>query len=334
MPANIDSMIYRGEMPWHRQGKRIDEPVNNIDEILELAQLDWTVSKEPTYYTRHDTRTVHQTNHFCTVRDDTNIPLGNVSERYTILQNRDAFAPFEPLLDMGYEVETAGATQEGRRVWMLAKAPEQFRVYDDAINMYLLLFTSHDGSAGSCMRPTGVRVVCDNTIDIAISRATSYNYQIKHTASIKERLTSLKDNIQIARGSFKKAMDDMERLADTKINPNELDLYFETVIPFLKDRNKKSVPELGIFTRNTAKPVYEKLMDNFLNGRGNNGESIYDAYNAITEYYTHDKKYTDWVKQTQFGQVYNYKVKALEVAKKMATTLNSNDLDLGSVVYN
>jgi hypothetical protein len=195
--------------------------------------------------------------------------------------------------------------------------------------MYLLLYTSHDGSAGSCMRPTGVRVVCDNTIDIAIAKESMYNYQIKHTNSISERITDLTNNVREARGNFKKAINDMERLADYDINPDELDLYFESVIPFLKDRDKKNIPEMGIFTRNTAKPVYEKLVDNFYNGRGNNGETLWDAYNAITEYYTHDKKYNDWVKQTQFGQAYTYKVKALKIANMIAKNKATAYIDAG-----
>tara|TARA_X000001382_G_scaffold119580_1_gene100489 strand:+ start:639 stop:1640 length:1002 start_codon:yes stop_codon:yes gene_type:complete len=322
MPAYIDTMMYVGETPWHQQGVRLDKPPS-IQEALHNAGLTWEVIKIPTQYVVGSDGETMDTGHYVTVRTDTGKPLGHVSGRYTILQNSEAFDVFEPMLDMGFQIETAGATQGGRKVWLLAKAPEKYLVGDDAIERYALLYTSHDASSGNCFRSTGVRVVCQNTLDFSLSKKSQYKYKLRHTSSIKERVSNLKSLLQESQGDFKNAMDEMNRFVDKKINDQELDLYFETVIPFLKDRNKESVPEMGIFTRNTAKPVYDKLVSNFRSGRGNKGETLWDAYNAVTEYYTHDKQYTDWVKQTQFGKPYEYKVKAHKVALAMSRHLGT-----------
>ena len=331
MPAFIDTMMYVGEQPWHKQGTRLHKPPT-IQEALELSGLNWKVQKRPTYYNLNpdiygydslDNESEDgfgnvSTGHFVTVRTDTNEVLGHVSAKYGVLQNSEAFQPFEPLIDMGFQLETAGATQQGRRVWILAKSPDAYMVGDDEIEKYVLLYTSHDGSTGSVFRPTGVRVVCQNTIELALSRQSKWNYTLKHTASIKERVNNLTNILEKCNGDFRTAINDMERFQDTDMTPAMLDMYLETVIPFLKDRDKESIPEMKIFVRNTAKPVYEKIVDNFYNGRGNKGRTLWDAYNAITEYYTHDKQYKDWVQTTQFGAGYDYKVKAFRIASKIA----------------
>ncbi len=317
MPDYIDTMMYVGEMPWHKRGVMVkDAP--SIKDAIELAGLNWEVVKKATYY-ENNIGVFTPTKHWVTVRSDKDKPLGNVSERYEILQNKDAFEPFEPMIDMGFKLETAGAVQEGKKIWVLAKAPDKYTVGDDKINRYVFMFTSHDGSTGNCFRDTMVRIVCYNTLDYALSKKGTFEYRLKHTSSIKQKVMDLKKAIAESEGNFSTAIDNMNRFQDVKMNPALLDTYLEAVIPFLKDRHKTSIPEMKIFVRNTAKPVYERLVDLFYNGKGNKGETLWDAYNAITEYYTHDKQYKDWVQATQFGSAYKYKVKAFNVASRFST---------------
>lgn len=341
MPANIDSMMYLGETPWHREGVKLDNPPT-VEEAIQASGLDWRVEKRPTFYLNPLTGFTENTDnaellrkmirnnrsneifggflptkHYVTVRMDNGKVLGNVSEKYEVLQNHDAFMPFRPLVDYGYTFETAGAIQGGKKIWILAKAPKGELVGDDTIQPYILLYTSHDGSTGNNMRDTMVRVVCQNTLDLALNRNANVEYKFKHTQNIKANIKNVANNIEACQGNVALAIDQMNRMNEYPITPSELDTYLETVIPFLKKRNEKSIPELGINVRNTAKPTYEQIVDNFYFGRGNKGKTLWDAYNAITEYYTHDKQYKDWVKSTQFGQAYQYKVDALKVANKM-----------------
>ena len=334
MPAMIDSMFYVGETPWHKQGKKLDNPPT-VEEAIKEAGLDWYVKKMPTYVSDLDNdeeyyggRATIPTGHFYTMRVDNKgsrrkfTPLGPVSERYGILQNKDAFEPFNVLLDYGYTLEAAGAIDEGRKVWILAKAPEHSMVGDDKLDKYVMLFTSHDGSAGSQFRPTAIRAICQNTIDLAL-KGTEKFYSLKHTSNITARVKELTKNLDIMKGNVRDAINDMNRMTEYKIGPSELDIYLELSVPYLKTRHKESIPERNIFVRNNAKPVYEKMVDNFKNGRGNKGETLWDAYNAITEYYTHDANYKDWVKSTQFGKPYDYKVNALRVAQHMVRQANT-----------
>ena len=319
MPHEIDTMMYVGDTPWHQLGVKLNHPPT-IREGLSKAGLNWNVYKKPTYYeqtTMSESRKSELTGHYVTVRSDTQEVLGHVSERYEVLDNIDAFAPFEVLLDYGFQLETAGAIEGGKKIWVLAKSPDKYLVGDDKIQPYAFLYTSHDGSAGNTFRDTAVRVVCKNTIDFALTQKSTAQYALKHTRNIRANVSDLTERLRASSGNIKKSIDDMNRMLDYQITAPELDMYLEYSIPYLKTRFKESNPEIGLFTRNTAMPVYEQMVDNFYNGRGNKGETLWDAYNAITEYYTHDKKYKDWVKTTQFGKPYEYKVNALRVANIM-----------------
>ena len=326
MPAYLDSMMYVGEKPWHNEGTPLGDPPT-IPEALEKAGLNWTVRKVPTYFHEDhrldDESYVHsmvkeqQTGHYVTYRTDTKEPLGNVSQRYEILQNADAFEPFEPLLDHGFKLETAGSVQEGRKVWIMAKAPEEYLVGDDKIKRYILMYTSHDGSAGNCMRDTAIRVVCYNTLMWSLSKTANAEYQFRHTSSIKEKVMDLKTNLEKSKGNFKEAIDQMNYMKEVTFNEDLAGLYFESVIPFLRNRGVKSSKELGIVKRDHATPVFNQLINNFKGGRGNKGETLWDAYNAVTEYYDHQKNYKDWVGSTVFGSAANYKTTAFQTAQRI-----------------
>ena len=333
-----DTMFYVGETPWHKLGVPLDNPPT-IEEAVILANLDWEVHKEPTYFLK----TMHEgvnpyslanfasmlskpelipTKHYVTIRkkvDSEFIILGNVSERYEVLQNKDAFTPFNVLLDHGYELETAGAVREGRMVWILARKVdnELNKVGDDNVERYVVLMNSHDGSTPVFMQPTTIRVVCANTLDYALSKESPLRFSIKHTANVKERLEEVTSALSFAEGNWRKAHEIMNRMVEHHMNFQQVKLYFEAVIPFLKHRGKSGKDELGVARRDIATPVFSQLMNNFAGGHGNKGETVWDAYNAITQYYDHQKNYKDWVWSTQFGKPAQYKRRAFLYATKI-----------------
>ena len=325
----IENMFSVGETPWHRLGTVLDNPPT-IEEALELAGMDWEVNKVPTLYEAKlpikglPTVGYQQTGHFVTVRSDTGKPIGNVGKKYEVLQNRDAFEPFSAITEFGYTLETAGVIDGGKKVWILAKTPKEYLVGDDKILDYILMYTSHDGSSGNCFRDVEIRVVCNNTLTWALNGKKTAEYKLRHTSSIKERVTELTSALKSRQGNIQKAVDDMNRFVDMKMSDEMVDLYFETVMPVLKNRHKESIPEMKIWVRNKTKPVYDKLIQLYKNGQGNRGETLWDAYNAITEYHDHHKKHhTDWVKSTQFGQSSIDKRRAFAIAKKMSQNIST-----------
>jgi phage/plasmid-like protein (TIGR03299 family) len=315
-----------GQAAWHGKGVRLDIPPNT-EEALRLARLDWQVSKEPVYAHVQPTGAAGgeavqstarpsvqlPTESYATVRfDETGRPhvLGVVGKRYEVLQNREAFSVFDRLLeDRGCTYESAGAIRDGRRVWILARIPESMQVADDVINRYFLLILSHDGSLPLVLKPTPIRVVCNNTLNLAL-RDRSNQFSVRHLRGMRDRLQEVTDAIVESELNFERAREQMERMATTRIlDPTE---YFFRVMPDLRRWNDETQQ------RNVWKKRYLRLIDLHHTGHGNHGRTLWDAYNAMVEWVDHDRECKEWVEATQFGAGDRIKRAAYETAVVMS----------------
>ena len=184
------------EPAWHGLGTVFEEEVNTT-KMLELASLDnWNVRLEeiplPENFTADKTNYfVARTNPFEKTQTDV---LGVVGERYRTLQNEDLFAFGDNILDGGGRWETAGSIKGGRQVFG-SIALERETVLDpngvgDKVNTYLLVNTSHDGSVAIQASITPVRVVCANTLNLAIGGGVGRNRNIKQTFKIRHTQTA------------------------------------------------------------------------------------------------------------------------------------------------
>ena len=338
---NNDAMFSVGKTPWHGLGRLLDIPPST-KEALKLAGLDWEVHKAETYIrvsgpsgmlsigvTKGKTGFFHQdhydhspTGYCCTYRMNSDMEpviLGHVSKKYEVLQNNEAFAPFdEVLLDHGYTYETAGAVKNGEKIWILAKAPTKSTVGNDNVERYVLLFNSHNGSTGVTMKPTLIRVVCNNTLEWALNSKADSSISLRHTLGVKDRLDTLTAALKSCEGDINEAIAIMEQLNEAEINREVMTSYFEKVFPTLEKRDSLSVhPVTQRKVPNFAKPHYEKLVHNFAHGKGNDGKTMWDAYNAITEYVDHDKNYTDRMNSVGFGWGKTTKQRAFTIASEM-----------------
>ena len=163
MSANVESMFSVREKPWHGLGTIIQEACTS-KEALHLAGLDWEVKQEPVVY--KGTKTGHQFN----IRSSDDTVLGVVGGRYKPVQNADAFAFTDELIGGDVRYETAGSLANGKRVWMLAKMPDT-KILDDVVEPYLCLTNGHDGFSSMKVCMTPVRVVCQNTLNMALKGA-------------------------------------------------------------------------------------------------------------------------------------------------------------------
>ena len=121
MAANLESMFYVRETPWHGLGTRVMEaPASK--EALQLAGLDWKVLQEPIFTDTKEEIVGYKAN----VRDSDRRVLGVVTDRYKVIQNEEAFAFTDALLGEGVRYETAGSLQDGKKVWMLARLPQEY----------------------------------------------------------------------------------------------------------------------------------------------------------------------------------------------------------------
>ena len=133
MAANVETMFYTREKPWHGLGIRVAEALTS-KEALTKAGVDWHVVQKP--LTTYDGSPVP--GYFANIRDKDDKLLGVVTDRYTVIQNEDAFAFTDGLLGAGVRYETAGSLSEGRRVWILAKLPNEYIIRGDRISPYMV----------------------------------------------------------------------------------------------------------------------------------------------------------------------------------------------------
>src|SRR6476659_1783755 len=159
------------EKAWHGLGQIVsDHPSSR--EALQFAGLDFEVAKLPNLHRLPDGKEVTSENSFFTYRTDNQEILGDrLGSDYEVVQNKDAFSFFDAIVGHkeGILYETAGALGKGERIFITAKLPDYIRVgHDDLIEKYLFLTTSHDGSGSITAAFTPIRVVCNNTLTVAL----------------------------------------------------------------------------------------------------------------------------------------------------------------------
>lgn len=133
MSANVETMFYVRETPWHGLGIKVMEAPSS-KEALRLAGVDWNVVQEPMYTENEEIIEGYKAN----VRDRDRRVLGVVTDRYKIIQNEEAFAFMDELLGEGVRYETAGSLMNRRKVWILARMPQEYIISGERISSYLV----------------------------------------------------------------------------------------------------------------------------------------------------------------------------------------------------
>lgn len=181
MSANVETMFYCGETPWHKQGTEVTHCLTS-EEAIRIAGLDWDVIPKPIYDEFGREIPGYKVNQ----RSSDNKNLGIVTDRYRIVQNTDAFSFTDNLLSEGVTYETAGSLNSGKRIWLLARM-ENTTLAEENIDPYLVFTNSHDGTGAIRVAITPVRVVCQNTLNLALSQA-SRHWSCVHKGDVQSKL--------------------------------------------------------------------------------------------------------------------------------------------------
>ncbi|CAA9569656.1 Mycobacteriophage Barnyard protein gp56 [uncultured Synechococcales cyanobacterium] len=280
MPHEFESGFFVQEPAWHRLGTILKNPPTIQQAILESG-LNWKVLKESIYRLVEGQPQEIKT-HKSLVRDSDQSVLGVVSNRYTPLQNHQAFSFFDFLLHEGsVTLEAAGSLKKGRKVWVLARINESGLEVQggDEVRPYLLLHNSHDGSGAVWIQFTPIRVVCHNTLSWAASsgyqdEAAKKAIRIRHTASIQEQLAIAKQTLEFTKQQFSQTIDEYRAMA---AKPMSMSLLSEYVGQILQTDSP------------TPTAAWKSIAQNFAAGRGNQGLSLWDAYNGVTEWLDHQR---------------------------------------------
>lgn len=260
--------------PWHKLGT-IVAGLLTAKEAIEAAHLGWQVEFRPIVVAGKE---LNQDDYQATVRADTLDTLGVVKGRYEIIQNSECFDFMDSLVSSGeLRYETAGALRNGKQVWMMAKYNGEIEINSDQHKMWLLLVTSHDGSR--CLECCWVteRVVCANTLSIAL-RGKANSIKIRHSASWEDKRNEAQRVLGLTQDYFADMRNALAGLNNQPMTQEDMDCFAKLVFPA---KSESAVP-----TR--TQNVRSEVSSLFSSGRGNNGNSRWDALNAVTDYIDHN----------------------------------------------
>ena len=275
MAANIESMFYVRETPWHGLGTKVLEAPASKD-ALQLAGLNWRVMQEPIYTAMEELVDGYKAN----VRDSDRKVLGVVTDRYRVIQNDEAFAFTDELLGAGVKYETAGSLQGGRKVWLLAHMPHEYIISGERISPYLLFSNTHDGSGAIKVALTPIRVVCQNTLNLALANAKR-SWSMIHTGDIKEKMQEAKDTLFLAENYMDELGKEFEALRMKRLTDKQVMEYIEILLP-IEDGSTPQQEKNMKRLREDMKIRYFDAPD--LQGVGKNA---YRFVNAVSDFATH-----------------------------------------------
>lgn len=218
--AKLDTMMYVREKPWHGMGTMVTDAPTSAD-ALRLSGLDWVVEQRPVYLA--DSGNPIE-NYKANVRSTDGTVLGIVTDRYQIVQNADAFSWTDELITGEVRYETAGSLRGGKKIWLLAKMPTA-KVAGDDVEPYLCFSNTHDGSGAVKVCMTPVRVVCNNTLNLALNSAKR-SWAMKHVGDMTSKLDEARMTLELA----ERYMIELDTVADRMANVHVADTKLEEIL--------------------------------------------------------------------------------------------------------
>ena len=258
MPAGItssDSMFSVREVPWHGQGAVLDEPPTDIADALKKSGLDWRVVQRPVHFERggelvpfayanEDGTVPDQPCAFVNVRDDIETPLGVVTNRYRVLQNVEAFQFLGNLIGSEMNFETAGSLHGGKQVWVMATLPDHIEVGGDAVKVYIFVTNSHDGFRAVKAAVSPTRIVCQNTLTVALNDAPRV-YSVAHVGDPTAQLHEARRVLEVSVNYSKQFKELGDKLASQQITEKAFRKVLNELYPEdntgMTDRRKQNM---------------------------------------------------------------------------------------------
>lgn len=277
MPAHVETMFYVREVPWHGLGTKVMEaPTSKA--ALTLAGLDWKVIQRPIVTKDGIPIPGFKAN----LRETDKKVLGVVTDRYKVVQNPDAFSFTDRLLGEGVTYETAGSLQEGRRTWLLARLPQRYIISGDEITPYLVFMNSHDGTGSIKAAMTPIRVVCQNTLNLALDNEKRY-WATNHTGDIHGKMEDARYTLLYAdqyMAQLGKAIDSLNRI---RLSDRQVCEYIDALFPLIDnptELQRKNLMQMKqeVKTRYFDAPDLQHV-----------GKNAYRFVNSVSDFATHSK---------------------------------------------
>jgi phage/plasmid-like protein (TIGR03299 family) len=317
----VETMAYAGAAPWHGLGNRLTQK-QPLEIWQREAGMNWQIEESPVHFKADAVGHLGSIHSFpeqkVLYRSDTKAALSVVSQRYQVVQPRDVLEFYRDLSEVsGYELETAGVLKGGRKFWALARTGQSAVLKgNDEVSGYLLLATSCDGTLATTATPTTVRVVCNNTLSIALDGACR-SIKVPHNTRFDPK--AVKKQLGIAVSQWDEFMYRMRNLAERKVQWHEAMGFFMNVLCDVSPNSK--LPE--VLPNERALRKVQSLYEG--QGKGStlasaNG-TAWGLLNAVTEYVDHERRArsTEYrMDSAWFGQGAVIKQRALDAALKLA----------------
>lgn len=286
-------MAYVGEEPWHGLGNRLS-PHQPIEVWAEQAGMDWSIeSGDVRFVAGNDgLGSIHAyPGQTVLYRSDTKAPLSVVSSRYQVVQPREILEFYRDLTEVGgFELETAGVLKDGRKLWALARTGQSATLKGrDEINGYLLLATACDGTLATTAQFTSVRVVCNNTLQIALGESAGA-IKVPHRSLFDAQ--AVKKQLGVAISSWDEFMYRMKALSERKVKPETAEAYFRRVLAYPGNSSHTAKDDPVTTTNDRALKAAAELFS----GRGKGSDlasalgTAWGLVNAITEFVDHERR--------------------------------------------
>lgn len=277
MSANVESMFYVRETPWHGLGTKVLEAPDSEGALI-AAGLNWNVIQEPIFTGGNEPIRGYKVN----IRDSDRRVLGVVTDRYKVIQNHEAFAFTDELLGQGVRYETAGSLQDGKKVWLLAHMPHEYIISGERISPYLLFSNTHDGSGAIKVALTPIRVVCNNTLNLALSTANR-SWSMVHTGDIRSKMQEARDTLFMAERYMDELGKEFEALRLKKLSDQKVMEYIEILLPVEDGSTPQQIKNIERL-REDMKIRYFDAPD-----LQDTGKNAYRFINAVSDFATHAK---------------------------------------------
>ena len=320
MTHHTHSMAYVGERPWHKLGNAL--PANQPIEVwADKAGMNWDICEAPVRYATGQADTANAIMSFpeqrVLYRSDTKAPLSVVGGRYRIVQPMAVLEFYRDLTEIsGFELETAGVLKGGKKFWALAKTGKETVLKGkDLVYGYVLLATSCDGTLASTATPTTVRVVCNNTLAVALNSATSA-IRVPHSTSFNAQ--AVKQQLGIAVSAWDSFAYRIKALSERKVNAHEATDYFVKTMCQIDGNGDTALSLSNERALKMVRALYEGK------GKGADLESAsgtaWGLLNSVTEYSDHFRRARNAeyrLDSAWFGQGAILKQRALENAMQL-----------------
>jgi phage/plasmid-like protein (TIGR03299 family) len=316
MSHMIETMAYVGNKPWHGLGAELSS-CQPIEVWAQQAGLDWTIYESPVCFSSRnesDSERMHQfLDNKVLYRSDTNAALSVVGQRYKVVQPNEILEFYRDLTEQsGFELETAGVLRGGRKIWALARTGQSTAIKgSDVSNGYVLLATACDGTLATTAQFTSVRVVCNNTLAVALG-GREKAVKVPHRTDFDP--VAVKRQLGISVSAWDSFMYTMKVLSDRKVNDVDVSRFLRKVF---SDESK----EVPLFNERAASAT--KLL---FDGAGRGAElqsakgTAFGLLNSVTEFVDHMRRARDAdyrLESAWFGQGASLKQKALDQSLAM-----------------